>query len=124
MTFPLPANSSLALISVTDSLLNWVQTIIATALLGDPTSANCSRRLTPFAVYVVLSAVAGAGLTALLRPDYRRARIEAGVILREDRVWAAARFGDIILSALGSLEAKLSVHAACRGGSWGLMGPC
>jgi hypothetical protein len=80
MTFPLPANVSVALLSVTSSVISFAQVVVGTALLQAPSSAACSTPATPFAAFTVASAAVGLAAVALLRPEYRRAEVEARAV--------------------------------------------
>jgi MFS family permease len=79
ITFPLPANVSVNVLAITGSLISFVQVVIGTLLLEMPASATCSRVDTPFALFCFLNAAGGLALLAFLRPDYRRAEVEARV---------------------------------------------
>ena len=79
ITFPLPANVSVNVLAITGSLISFVQVVIGTLLLEMPASATCSRVDTPFALFCFLNAGGGLALLAFLRPDYRRAEVEARV---------------------------------------------
>ncbi len=76
MTFPLPANVSVAILSVTSSIVSFLQVVAATALLQARASAACLTAATPFAAFTAGTAAVGLACCALLRPEYRRAEVE------------------------------------------------
>jgi hypothetical protein len=76
MTFPLPANVSVAILSVTSSVVSFLQVVAATALLQARASAACVTAATPFAAFTAGTAAVGLACCALLRPEYRRAEVE------------------------------------------------
>ena len=80
VTFPLPANVSVAVLQMTGSLVGFAQVLAFTALLQGARVAACRSPLTTaFAFFVALLAAAGMACVAKLRPEYRRAEVEAGV---------------------------------------------
>jgi len=79
MTFPLPANVSVNVLAITGSLISFIQVVIGTLLLELPSSAECTRIDTPFALFCLINAVVGIGLLVFLKEDYRRAEVEARV---------------------------------------------
>ena len=85
MTFPLPANVSVALLAVTSSIVSFLQVVIGTQLLEAPASVNCLSAATPFAAFCALSCAAGLALLGLLKADYRRAEMESQSQGQEDR---------------------------------------
>ena len=76
MSYPIPANVSIALLSVVSSLVSWLQVVAGTALLQLPNSATCARARTPFAAASAACAAVGLGLLSLMTPEYRRAETE------------------------------------------------
>jgi len=76
MSYPIPANVSIALIAIVGSVLAWLQVLAGTALLQLPASADCTGAATPFAAFTLAGAALGLGLLLALRPDYRRAETE------------------------------------------------
>ena len=81
LTFPLPASVSVNILSLTGSLVSFVQVLVATALLQQPASATCAGdgARSPFAAFCLGCCGAGLLLLAALRPDPRRAAAEARV---------------------------------------------
>lgn len=57
--------------------MSFIQVVAGTALLQLRPSARCEGAATPFAAFVGISAAAGVGLLAFLKPEYRRAEVEA-----------------------------------------------
>jgi hypothetical protein len=76
MTFPLPANVSVALLGVTSSVISFLQVLASTALLQSPRSAGCTSAATPFAAFSAATAALGLACVAAMRPEYRRADVE------------------------------------------------
>ena len=79
MTYPLPANGSTSVLNILSNLVGFVQTVVITPLLADPTSASCGTPVTPAAGFTLACAGVGVLFTVLVRKEYRRQNAE-GVV--------------------------------------------
>ena len=80
ITFPLPANVSVAVLQVTGSCVSFMQVLSFTALLQGARAAACeSPARSSFAAFAATLAAGGLLCVTKLRPEYRRAEVEAGV---------------------------------------------
>jgi MFS family permease len=72
MSFPIPAQTSAAVLIVSSNLLGFMETLGVTLLLKRPASASCSSTLTPAALFVVLMVTLGIVCAHMVQKDYRR----------------------------------------------------
>jgi len=79
MTFPLPANVSCTVLGATSGLVAYAMLFSAGPLLELPASADCRTAASPFALFITACLLTGLALLAVLRPDYRRSRVEASI---------------------------------------------
>jgi len=78
MTFPLPPNASITLLTIGGNAISCIQVIVATWLVSQPSAASCQMLASPLTWFVAANAAAGLLLLAALRPEYRRAATETG----------------------------------------------
>ena len=76
MTFPLPPNASITLLTIVGNGISFVQVIIATWLVSQPSAASCVMVTSPLTWYVAANGAAGLLLLSALRPEYRRVQAE------------------------------------------------
>jgi len=79
MTFPIPAQSSNAILNLISNLVGFLQTVGITPLLADGVSATCSSVYTPAAAFTVACTLVGLAVAQLIRRDYRRMAAEGTV---------------------------------------------
>ena len=78
MTFPLPPNASITLLTIGGNAISCVQVVVATWLVSQPSAASCTMLTSPLTWFVAANGAAGLLLLAALRPEYRRAATETG----------------------------------------------
>ena len=79
MTYPLAANSSTSILNILSNLVGFVQTVIITPLLADPTSSACATPATPAAGFTFVNALLGLLFASLVVKEYKRQTAE-GVV--------------------------------------------
>ncbi len=89
LSFPLPPNVSVALLSVTGAVASAAQVVAGSAVLARGGGDACATRATPFAAFCAANAAVGLGALAALRPEYRRAAVEKRVQAAADARAAA-----------------------------------
>ena len=108
MTYPIPANSSNAILNVVSNLVGFIQTVGITPLLTFAVSSQCLSVMTPAAGYTMATATLGAGASMLIWKDYRRQKAE-GVVAGDPWEYEAGyaakiRPGALPLDAAASTE--------------------
>ena len=76
MTFPLPPNASITLLTIVGNAISFIQVIVATWLVSQPSAASCVMVTSPLTWFVAANGAAGLLLLAALRPEYRRVQAE------------------------------------------------
>jgi hypothetical protein len=77
MTFPLPPNASITLLTIGGNAISFIQVVIATHMISQPSAATCTMLTSPLTWFVVVNAGIGLLLLAALKPEYNRAKTEA-----------------------------------------------